>query len=75
MPTRPQFSTAGRPQTSATRTQGARGARSAASGLPTTYHECQELTKAGALCRAKPVEGGRVCVGHQRRERANAEQV
>lgn len=73
MATRPQFSTAGRPRETGTRAQGARGARSAASGLPTVYQNCQELTKDGRPCRAPVRTGHRTCVGHGRKEGTVAE--
>ena len=73
MTTRQAGSGYGAPINEGTRAQGASRARSAASGIPTVYTSCQELTKAGQPCQAPNVKGGRTCVGHGRKLSAEQE--
>ncbi len=41
--------------------------RPAPQGGPFTPDHCQGVTKKGAACTARPLKGGMLCVGHQRK--------
>lgn len=67
MTTRRVVGAYGRAVESGVRVAGDRGNRPAASGIPTVYTSCQELTKRGQVCGAPNVGDTRTCAGHARK--------